>query len=166
MTLQKAAPRPTSAEQEEWSSYGQLQHTLPTHGGEGTAMQCSAISSHTSRSTGHVALCDQPQPTAPTSSGRAPARGCEAEDLVESPLPPRRARVGGSRGLGEAPVRAGQTVFCVFFVFLCLAGGEKEIGEPYYAAHVGWDGIPVRATAVASAAAETLPWPFGLHVAG
>ena len=36
-------------------------------------------------------------------------------------------------------MRAGQTVF--WFVFLCLAGGEKEIGKPYYAAHVGWDGM-------------------------
>ena len=44
LTPKKVAARPTNAEQEEWSSYDQLQHTLSTHNGEGCsyALQCNA----------------------------------------------------------------------------------------------------------------------------
>ena len=52
--------------------------------------------------------------------------------------------IGGEEG--EGPNGGGWTggfgvgvLFCVFS--FCLAGGEKEIGEPYYAGHAGWDGI-------------------------
>ena len=54
--------------------------------------------------------------------------------MAEPPSPPRRARVGGSGGLG-AP-GAGRTG-CILRVFLF----PKEFGAPYYAAHVGWGGM-------------------------
>ena len=85
----KAAPRPSNAEQEEWSSYDKIQHTSPTHDRGAPHTHSDATQRNSSHLwTGHiVALCDQPQPTAPTSGGRAPARGREAEDLVEVALP-------------------------------------------------------------------------------
>ena len=73
-----AAPRPTTRRGTFGRIYDQLQHAPPTlYGGHHVcaAMQCNAISSRPS--TGHVvALCDPPQPVAPTphewTSRRAP----------------------------------------------------------------------------------------------